>query len=44
MYAFISNKTDKAIEVMRFENMEEAVELLKDSDVNILEKEDIEKL
>ena len=29
---------------MRFENMEEAVELLKDSDVNILEKEDIEKL
>ena len=44
MYAFISNKTDEAIVVMRFENMEEAVELLKDSDVNILEKEDIEKL
>lgn len=44
MYAFISNKTDEAIVVMRFENMEEAVELLKDSAVNILEKEDIEKL
>ena len=44
MYAFISNKTDEAIVVMWFENMEEAVELLKDSDVNILEKEDIEKL
>ena len=44
MYAFISNKTDEAIVVMRFENMEEDVELLKDSDVNILEKEDIEKL
>lgn len=44
MYAFISNKTDEAIVVMRFENMEEAVELLKDSDVNILEKKDIEKL
>lgn len=44
LYAFISNKTDEAIVVMRLENMEEAIELLKDSEVNILEKEDIEKL
>lgn len=44
LYAFVSNKTDEAIVVMRLENMDEAIKLLKDSDIHILEKEDIEKL
>ena len=44
LYAFVSSKTDEAIVVMRLENMEKAIEALKDSDVKILETEDIKHL
>ncbi len=44
IYAFVSSKTDGAIVVMRLKNMAKAMTILKDSDVNILEKEDIENL
>lgn len=44
LYAFVSSKTDEAIVVMRLENMDEAIELLKESNTNILEKEDIAEL
>ena len=44
IYAFVSSKTDEAIVVMRLKNMAKAMTILKDSDVNILEKEDIENL
>lgn len=44
LYAFVSNKTDEAIVVMRLENMDEAIKILKESNVNILEEEDISKL
>ena len=44
LYAFVSSKTDEAIVVMRLKNMAKAMTILKDSDVNILEKEDIENL
>ena len=41
---FVSSKTDEAIVVMRLENMEKAIDALKDSNVKILETEDIENL
>lgn len=44
IYAFVSSKTDEAIVVMRLKDMAKAVTILKDSNVNILEKEDIENL
>lgn len=44
LFAFSTNKSDKAVVVMRLENVDEAVALLKDNDAEILEKEDIEKL
>ena len=44
LYAFVSSKTDEAIVVMRLENMEKAIEALQDSDVKILETEDIKDL
>ena len=44
LYAFVSNKTDEAIVVMRLENMEKAIDALKDSNVKILETKDIENL
>ncbi|WP_405309373.1 amino acid-binding protein [Methanobrevibacter sp.] len=44
LYAFVSNKSDEAIVVMRLENMEKAIDALKDSNVKILETEDIENL
>lgn len=44
LYAFLNNKKDEAIVVIRLENMEEAINLLKSSNIKILEKEDIEKL
>ncbi len=44
LYAFVSSKTDEAIVVMRLENMEKAIEALKDSNVKILETEDIKDL
>ena len=44
LYAFVSNKTDEAIVVMRLENMEKAIETLQNSDIKILETEDIKNL
>ncbi len=44
IYAFSSNKLDEAIVVMKLEDVNEAISLLKDNDANILEKEDIEQL
>ena len=44
LYAFVSSKTDEAIVVMRLENMEKAIEALKNSNVKILETEDIKDL
>ncbi|AMD17070.1 amino acid-binding protein [Methanobrevibacter sp. YE315] len=44
LYAFVSNKTDEAIVVMRLEDMEKAIEALKDSDVKILDDKDIKEL
>ena len=44
LYAFVSSKTDEAIVGMRLENMEKAIDALKDSNVKILETEDIENL
>lgn len=36
LYAFVSSNTDEAIVVMRLENMEEAIEALKNSEIKIL--------
>ncbi len=44
LYAFVSSKTDEAIVVMRLENMEKAIEALKDSNVKILDENDIKEL
>ena len=44
LYAFVSNKTDEAIVVMRLEDMEMAIKALEDSDVKILEENDMKNL
>ncbi len=44
LYAFVSSKTDEAIVVMRLENMEKAIEALENSDVKILDENDIKDL
>ncbi|MBQ7927320.1 MAG: amino acid-binding protein [Methanobrevibacter sp.] len=44
LYAFVSNKTDEAIVVMRLENMEKAIEALGESNVKILDENDIKDL
>ena len=44
LYAFVSSKTDEAIVVMRLENMDQAIEALQDSDVSILDENDIKNL
>ena len=44
LYAFVSNKTDEAIVVMRLENMEKAIEALSESNVKILDENDIKDL
>jgi len=44
LYAFVSSKTDEAIVVMRLENMEKAVAALNESNVKILDVEDIKDL
>ena len=44
LYAFISSKTDEAIVVMRLENMEKAIDALKESNVKILDENDIKEL
>ena len=44
LYAFVSSKTDEAIVVMRLENMEKAIDALNESNVKILDEEDIKKI
>lgn len=44
LYAFVSSKTDEAIVVMRLENMEKAIDALNESNVKILDSEDIKDL
>ena len=44
LYAFVSSKTEEAIVVMRLENMDQAIEALQDSDVSILDENDIKNL
>ena len=44
LYAFVSSKTDEAIVVMRLENMEKAVDALNESNIKILDAEDIKDL
>ena len=44
LYAFVSSKVDEAIVAMRLENMEKAIEALKDSDAKILDENDIKEL
>ena len=44
LYAFVSSKTDEAIVVMRLENMDQAIEALQDSDISILDENDIKNL
>ena len=44
LYAFVSSKTDEAIVVMRLENMEKAIEALENSNVKILDENDIKDL
>ena len=44
LYAFVSSKTDEAIVVMRLENMEKAIEALNESNVKILDVDDIKDL
>ena len=44
LYAFVSSKTDEAIVVMRLENMEKAIEALNESNVRILDENDIKEL
>ena len=44
LYAFVSNKSDEAIVVMRLENMEKAIDVLENSSVKILDETDIKNL
>ncbi|MDO5823055.1 amino acid-binding protein [Methanobrevibacter sp.] len=44
LYAFVSSKSDEAIVVMRLEDMEKAIKVLNNSNVKILETEDIKNL
>ncbi|MCK5707266.1 MAG: ACT domain-containing protein [Candidatus Aureabacteria bacterium] len=44
MYAFVEKSFDKAILVLRFENIEKAIEALKKHDINILSGEQVYNL
>jgi len=44
LYAFVSNKTDEAIVVMRLENMEKAIDALNENNIKILDENDIKEL
>lgn len=44
MYAFVERKGDKAIMIFRFENVDQAIEALKGSDVRLLKGEEVYKL
>ena len=44
MYAFVERRSDRAIMIFRFENVDEAIEILKGSEVKLLKGEDVYKL
>ncbi|WP_405303622.1 amino acid-binding protein [Methanobrevibacter sp.] len=44
LYAFVSSNSDEAIVVMRLENMEKAIDALNESNVKILDENDIKDL
>lgn len=44
LFAFSTHASNKAIVVMRLENINEAIDILKENNAELLEKEDIEKL
>ncbi|MCL2157090.1 MAG: hypothetical protein FWH54_03610 [Methanobrevibacter sp.] len=44
LYAFVGKKTDEAIVVMRLENIEDGIKVLKSQNANLLTKEYIENL
>ena len=44
IYAFVSKKSDEAIVVLRLENIEEGIKVLKAKNANILSKEDIKDI
>ncbi len=44
LYAFVGSNSDEAIVAMRLENMEMAIYVLKDSNVKILDEEDIKEI
>ena len=44
LYAFVGSNSDEAIVAMRLENMEMAIDVLKDSNVKILDEEDIKEI
>lgn len=44
IYAFVSKKTDEAIVVMRLENIEEGIKVLKNKNANLLTDEDIKAI
>lgn len=44
LYAFSTENSNKAIVIIRLENMDNAINILKENNAEILEKEDIEKL
>lgn len=44
LYAFVGSNSDEAIVAMRLENMEKAIDALKDSNVKILDEADIKDI
>lgn len=44
IYAFLSKKSDEAIVVMRLENIEEGIKVLKSNNANLLTDEDIKSI
>ena len=44
LYAFVSSKSDEAIVVMRLENIDEGIKVLKSNNANILTEEDIKNI
>ena len=44
LYAFVSSKSDEAIVVMRMEDIEEGIKVLKSNNANILSEEDIKNI
>ena len=44
LYAFVSNKTDEAIVVMRLENMEKVIDALNENNIKILDENNIKEL